>query len=143
MRDGFSLIEILLSVALLALVAGVSIPVSFSWVASVDQRQAVRILTTSLEEARTYARANKNDGDWGVQVENGSVIVFQGANYASRVVGEDRSWSLPGGVDVTGASGVVFAKVTGIPSSYPVFTLTKGSNVSTVTVGALGTVTPY
>lgn len=141
MHKGFTLLEILLTVALLAVVAGISLPVSFSWVASLDQRQAVRTLVASLEEARTYALTGKGGTGWGVQVEGGTVIVFAGGSYAARVVAEDRSWSLPDGVEVTGASGVVFAEETADPSSYPVFTVRKGASSSQVTVGNLGTIT--
>jgi len=128
---GFTLIEILLSVALITLIMGFSVPFYSSLQSKNSLSVSASALTQSLREAKLRSQAVDGDSPWGVYVEIESIILFQGATYATRNPGYDQTFDLPQGIVPTGLNEVVFTKLEGQPSQIGSITLTH-SNGPTV-----------
>jgi prepilin-type N-terminal cleavage/methylation domain-containing protein len=140
---GFTLLEMLLSVGLIAALAGMSLPIF----ASFNNRNDLDIETQSvagmLRRAETYARTMNGDSSWGVKVQSGSAVLFKGATYATRDTTADETDAIPATVAVGGtATEVVFAKFTAAPNTSGTITLTHTAinDVRTITLNAKGMV---
>src|SRR3990167_8202693 len=98
---GISLIETMLSFAILAVVIGMG------WFLSVPslQRQQVRaaadIVVTELRQAQTDSFAQTENTSHGIAVFSDRVIRFQGASYAARDTTKDQIFAFPTPVTVS------------------------------------------
>lgn len=140
-QHGFTLIEVLLSVTILGLLAGLSIPVYASFTRKNDLDITTQQLASAFRRAEQYARAVQGDSTWGVQVQSGQVTLYKGASYASRDTSYDEVIDIPDSIAVSSTSDVQFAKLSGAPGAAASVTLTGDTNNSrTVTVNAEGMV---
>lgn len=138
---GFTLIEVLLSVSILSIIAGLSIPVYQSFLVRNDLSNTTETVASSLRRANTYARGVKDDSLWGIKVQSAMITVFKGADYSSRDTAYDETVSLPSTITASGMDEVMFAKLSGAPSAVGTITLKTTNNDSrTVTINAKGMV---
>jgi prepilin-type N-terminal cleavage/methylation domain-containing protein len=141
LKSGFTLIEMLLSVGLLAIIAGMSLPVYQSFQVRNDLDIAATTLAQSLRRAQALSQAAEGDTTSGVSLQSGSIVVFRGASYATRDATFDEVFAMPASIAITGISEVVFAKLTGLPLAAGTTTFTSLHNeVRSVTLNAKGTV---
>ena len=140
-QQGFSLLEVLLSVAILAVLAGLSLPVYESFMRRNDLDLTAQQVASSLRRAQTFARANSYDSVWSVAVQSSNVTLFRGTNFAGRDQTYDESVAIPASVSVSGLSEVQFSKLTATPNTTGSITLTSTANATrAVTVNAKGMV---
>jgi prepilin-type N-terminal cleavage/methylation domain-containing protein len=138
---GFTLLEVVLSVAALAAIAGVGIPVYQSFQVRNDLDVAVAEIVQSAHRAQTLAQASDRDTSWGVRVQVGSIVVFSGTSYAARTAAYDEVFDLPASMTPSGLSEVVFTKFTGLPQQTGTITLTANANeVRTISINTKGVV---
>lgn len=138
---GFTLIEMLLSVAVIAVLAGVLAPVYQSFQVRNDLDIAAVTAAQSLRRAEALAQAVDGDTSWGVRVQPGSVTVFKGASYATRDTALDESFDVPASITPSGVSEVVFAKFTGLPQTTGTITFISHANETrAITINTKGMV---
>lgn len=141
MSRGFTLIEVMLSVVIIGILAGLSAPVYASLQTRGDLDTNAQAIAEQLRRANTYARAIKSDNPWGVRIGGGAVTLFEGTSYATRDTTNDEITYLPGTLTATGLSEVVFAKATGLTATTGTITLTASTNdTKAITVNAKGMV---
>jgi type II secretory pathway pseudopilin PulG len=148
-QAGFTLLEALLSVSLISIAVGISLPVyqGFQW--RTDLEVNTQSVAEAFRRAQTFSRASYGDSQWGVKILPGTgVVLFKGSLYSSRDAAYDETIPITSPVTLTigGAMSpgneTVFTKVTGIPSNTGTVTLTfpRGNDVRTVTLNAAGMV---
>lgn len=140
-RCGFSSMELLLVVAILAMLGGLSMPLYLSFQAKNDLDLATDVVAQTLRRAQTFSRAMSGDDPWGVYVEDGSATLFKGASYASRDGSYDEVSYLADSVIVAGGPvEVAFGKLSGELAAPVVITLTSRSvsNTSIITINQKG-----
>ncbi len=143
---GFTLIEVLLSLALVAIIAAMSV----SAFVTLDKKEAVRQETGKvialLNEARTLSISGENGDVYGVHFETTKTVLFKGSVY-SAVAETNKVQMLNDAVQVSaitlsaGGSDVIFKKLTGATSQFGTITLASlkdPSATSTVTITATG-----
>ncbi len=139
---GFTLIELMLSVSIIGLLTGLSLPVYQSFTNRNDLDITALSLANAMRRAQTYARGMNGDSDWGVSVQTGSIILFKGAVFATRDTTYDEPITVSPTTTVSGLSIVIFSKFSGAPSATGTATLTSINNeVRTVNINAKGMVT--
>jgi prepilin-type N-terminal cleavage/methylation domain-containing protein len=142
-QRGFTLIEMLLSVGLIAALASLSLPIYASFNNRNDLDISTQTLAGMLRRAETYARNVQGDSSWGVKVQAGSAVLFEGDSYATRDSTADETDNIPTTITIGGTvSEVVFTKFTAAPSATGTITLTHTAtnDVRTVTLNAKGMV---
>lgn len=140
-ESGFTLVELLLSVAIITLLAGMSVPVFATFNQRNDLDLTTFTIASMLRRAQTYARGSDLDSQWGVYVQSGSAVVFKGASYAARDSTQDETTTLPAAIIPSGTSEIVFAKLSGSPATTGAITLTNNTNdARTVSINAKGMV---
>lgn len=139
--SGFTLLEMLLVVAVMALALGTILPISSSLFARNNLAVAQSQTVSALRRAQTLSQAMDGDASWGVRVATGTVTVFKGLTYATREIISDDTLTISSGVTATGLTEVTFAKLSGLPSASGTLVFT-GFNSETRSIGMnlMGTV---
>lgn len=145
MKDGFTLLEVLLSVALIAVLAGISLPVSQQFQQRSDLRTTATVIVENMRRAQILAQASDEDSSWGISIDPGdsdTIVVFRGATFATRDATSDEVTGMSNTITTSGTSEYVFAKTTGLPSDTGTITLTNttGGTIA-IQINAKGTIT--
>lgn len=136
---GFTILELLLSVALIAAVFAFSAPVYQTFQVKTDLDLVANTALQSFRQAQTFAEAALGDSAWGVELHSGTLTVFKGSSYATRDTGFDETFDIPTTISPSGMSEVVFTKFTGAPSVTGTLTLTSSTTETrTITINAKG-----
>lgn len=140
-QAGFTLLEVILSVTILGMLAGLTLPVYETFVRRNDLDLTAQQIVAALRRAETYSRAGNTNNSWSVEIQPGTVTLFQGTSFASRDTNYDETISIPGTITPSGLSEVQFAKLTALPNTTGTITLTSTANATrTVTINAQGMV---
>lgn len=135
------MIEVLLSVALLALIGGIGVPVYNSFQNRNSLDLAATSHASSLRRAQLQAKNMAGDSSWGVRVDSGIITVFKGNSFVTRDQTYDEIFKIPTSISLSGQQESIFAKFTGQPSATGSLTFTSANNESrTVTLNAKGMV---
>ncbi len=127
-QKGFTLLEILLSVALIALLSGLSVPVYQSFQVKNDLDIASNTIAQSARRAQVLAQAVDGDTTWGVHIQSGSITIFKGGSYAGRDTNYDEDFEMPTSITPSGLQEVIFSKLYGEPQATGTVTLTTSTN---------------
>lgn len=141
-QNGFTLIEMLLSVSIIAMLAGLSLPVYLGLVTRNDLAIVTESTANALRRAQTYSRGVREDSQWGVAVQPTQIVLFKGASFATRDAAFDEPTLLPGQTTTSGITEVTFAKDTAWPNTTGSIAITSDAinETRTVTVNAKGMV---
>lgn len=137
-QSGFTLIEVLLTMALVAIIALLSSPFYSRFIFSQEVSVTRDELQGSFAKAQLYSMSGKNNSRWGVAVNNGKIILFQGASFTSRYQSFDETFSIHKSVTVSGMDEIVFAQATGKPNNQPTITITGNNETKILTMNGEG-----
>lgn len=117
--DGFTLLEILLVLGLIAILLIVTVPLSLDFY----KRQQLEVQTQSiiqtLRRTQSKSMAVESDSAFGLYITNQNYILFKGDSYATRDSQYDEVFELPEIIDVGGLNEIVFTKLDGLPKETP------------------------
>lgn len=108
---GFTLIELLLSMALIAIIAGFTIPLYRNVQAKTDLDSATLLAVGAIRRATALARGVHSDSTWGVHIATTSITIFRGASYAARVTINDEVFDMAPAIQVSGKADYVFSRM--------------------------------
>jgi prepilin-type N-terminal cleavage/methylation domain-containing protein len=135
---GFSLIEVLLVMALIGALAAVSAPVVSQFQSRNDLDTAVTMIVGSLRQAQAHAIAGDGDSTWGMRVGTNDVTLFRGTSYATRTTAWDTVAPWANTLAVSGTTEYVFTKTEGRTTAGSITLTTPDGVARTLTVNALG-----
>lgn len=140
-RQGFSLIEVLLVMAILALLAGLALPLSRRTLAATELRLATSAYEQCLYRAQELSRNINQNNSWGCHIETGLLRLFAGNTYAGRDATLDEDYEFSTSITTSGVADRIFTKVSGAPQGSGTTTLTSSQAGSVVIdVNTKGTV---
>ena len=138
---GFTLPEILLSVSLLAIIGGMTIPSYHTFIVRNDLDLATATLTSNLRRAQSLSQSADGDMTWGVHLGVGSILLYKGASYVLRDTNYDQNTQIPKSIVPTGLSEITFSKVFGVPNATGTFTIKSQVNeIRNITINEKGMV---
>jgi prepilin-type N-terminal cleavage/methylation domain-containing protein len=139
--SGFTLLEVLLSVAIIGIISGIGIPVFQSFQVSNDMGVTTSTVIQTLRRAQLLAQANDRDSQWGIKAQSGSITLFKGDSYIARDTSADEVYTTPASLQYSGLTEVVYSKLFGIPTPTGTLTITSANNeTSQIVVNAKGMV---
>jgi prepilin-type N-terminal cleavage/methylation domain-containing protein len=139
--QGFTLIEVMLSMACIAIIAGMSIPAYNAFQVKNDLDTAAVSLATSLRRAQALAQSRSGDSMWGVYAATGSILIYKGSSYATRDTSQDEVTTISPVITISGLKEVTFGKVWGVPVVTGTTTLMSLRNdTRTITINQKGMV---
>lgn len=139
-EKGFTLLELLLSIAIIGILAGLSLPVSRTMLIKNDLDIATSNTVQTLRRAQVLSQAADGDTTWGVKIQSGSIVLFQGASYASRDSAYDETFDVPTSITPSGISETVFTKLSGNPQTTGTITLSTETDTKSITLNGKGMV---
>lgn len=137
---GFTLVEILLVLAIITLVAGSGFFVLSNLVATDVRDATAELIIQGMRRAQFSAAHMRNDDAWGVFVASTSATVFRGNDAGARDIAYDESFVFPDTVTVGGISHVVFGKGTGVPVATATISITFRDESRFVVVNEAGAI---
>lgn len=139
-KKGFTLLELLLSVAIISLLAGLSLPVYRTLIIKNDLDVATTTIASSLRRAQVLSQAVDGDTTWGVKVQSGSITLFKGTSFTARDTNFDEVFDAPTAIGVAGVTEVVYTKFTGLPQTTGTINLSTEADGRSVTINEKGTI---
>ena len=137
---GFTLLEMIIVVAITALLATLGYAFSFQYVRAQHVREAAQIVSAELEQARAESYAQKDTTGHGVKVFTDRVVRYTGASYAARTPSKDASTVFPVTITLTGDDEIEFPEGGAVPDLASTVTLTKDALAIDVSVSTYGLV---
>jgi prepilin-type N-terminal cleavage/methylation domain-containing protein len=140
MYKGFTLLELLMSVAVLSLLAIFIIPVSQSLQNRNNLDAATQTIVLAIRHAQLQAIGGKSDDSWGIHLSEGIVTIFRGGSYGDHPSDNDEQSFTPT-ISPSGTTEFVFEKITGTLGEAGEITLTGPSgDERTITVNEKGAI---
>lgn len=138
---GYTLIEVLVTVALVVSLVGISIPIYQNFQIINELDSAVNLSVRVLRSTQMQSQAVQQDSSWGVYFSSGKVTIYKGNTYATRDSSFDQAYDISANVNVSGLNDFNYSKVFGDPSSTGTITFTNFNNAKTITVNSKGALT--
>lgn len=140
-KPAFTLIEILMSIAIIAIISAIGIPVYQSFQTRNDLDVATVTVVQSLRRAQILAQASDGDSSWGVYATSGSIIIFKGTSYSGRSTSSDEVFVVPASINPATSSEYIYNKFSGLPTATGTINLISITNESrNITINSKGTV---
>jgi prepilin-type N-terminal cleavage/methylation domain-containing protein len=137
---GFSLIELLLVVAIVAVLGAGSASFYSRFIVQNDVAVTRDQLVAALRKAQTYSMVGKRASPWGVHYTTGTITLYQGPSFALRNSAVDEKISVRSTILLSGLTEINFARMSGIPSAMPTITISGNADTKSVTVNAVGAI---
>ena len=139
MQKGFTLLETLLSVAIVGVIAAMAIPVAHILQAKNNMYIATGTVAHALREAQFYSSTMKEDSQWGIYIDAPTITVFKGSSYSMRDTNSDGQYTLPSFLQLSGVREVLFVKNSMSPQNTGTITLTSATNdTKSITINERG-----
>jgi len=138
---GFTLIEVLLTIAIVLLVGAISAPFYMSFHSSSQIDVTAQELIQTLRRAELKALNNENDDNWSVAIgENDQVTLFKGSDYYIRDTSFDEEFDIPPNIEISGIPIVVYQKFSGNPSEIGTINITNQERTVNINLNSLGVI---
>jgi prepilin-type N-terminal cleavage/methylation domain-containing protein len=139
-KSGFSLIEVLLVMAIFSMVVYLGLPLIRGAFYQSDLEDASLLLVSSIRQAQNNARNGLGDSVWGVRINPPEIVIFKGAGWDTRDPNYDTGINASSNISFSGLNEVRFSKLEGLPSTTGNIILTNlNTNTITVNINAKGT----
>ena len=137
--SGFTLIEILLSLALLAILSTLTLAVSGGLFARVQLNLATATLTQTLRRAQFLAQGSISDTSWGVKTNQDSITLFSGDTFTARDHTLDEPTGISSAVSLEDEE-IVFQKWSGTTTPRTLTLTTADNETISLTINSKGIV---
>ncbi|MEK7067868.1 MAG: prepilin-type N-terminal cleavage/methylation domain-containing protein [Patescibacteria group bacterium] len=141
MRKGFTLIELILVVALISIITAMSAVFYSRFLTQNAVLNTVDQLAGQLHKAQIYAMAGKQNSNWGVNYGSQIITLYSGNSYDTRTAAFDEKFTVNSNISVSGLTDLNYARVTGLPiPTETTMTISGNNNTKTITVNSYGVV---
>ncbi len=119
-RSAFTLMEILIVVALISILAVSSLPIYGNFQGTAQLNETSAMLVQTVRQARELSFVRFSNTNYGVKFLPSSYILYQGTSYASRTTSTDQVFALATSLSLTTTlsnNEVNFSRGVGAPNS--------------------------
>jgi len=132
---GVTLIELLLVIAIIALLGATTIPVGSGFLIRNNFHNSTNELISSLRIAQINSLSGKENRQWGVEISSSAIKMYAVGDTAF-----DQTYDIPGGVSIT-TDTIIFDQLTGNSDATANLTVSNsGGDSRSITVNQLGVV---
>lgn len=138
MNKGFTLIEVIIVICIILLLFVIVWPIGANFYRQELSNKAQQQLVWILKQARSNAVNQKNNANFGVKLEPGTAVLFQGNNFNERNQDQDITYSLPSIIKQTGLQEIVFSANTGFVNNPGTVILNSYNSSKVIEINQLG-----
>jgi len=109
---GLGLMELILVIALISILSATTMPLGVRFMQKGHVKNTRDTLISYLNTSKIFALSGKNDNNWGVNVTQDEITLFNGTNYLNRNISLDQDYDIPQSVTIT-SSEIIFLKESG------------------------------
>ncbi|XOU94293.1 MAG: prepilin-type N-terminal cleavage/methylation domain-containing protein [Candidatus Kerfeldbacteria bacterium] len=137
---GFTLIEVLLILAILGLIGGLAIPFYQSFQVTSELENTTKEITQTIRRAQITAMSSEGLSDHGIHFAGQQYILFRGAIYnPADIYNESFDLSPSLSVSTGGNDDIIFSSVSGLPNVEATITInTNNGRSNSITINGLG-----
>lgn len=136
---GFTLIEILLVIAIIVILAAILVPLGLDFYKRQQLQAHSQQILQTLRRAQLKAMAVEEDSSFGVYITNDGYILFKGISYLNRDPQYDEIFELPSIITINDPpKEIVFSKLEGKPSLIGDIVLNSDDESRTINVNKFG-----
>lgn len=140
-QNGFTLVELLLSVALLAIILLLGSPISYNIYLRNDLDITASNIVQANRRAQALSQAHSGDSSWGVYIQSGSITIYKGTSYSARDTDFDEITEVSNALTPSGVQEILYSKFDGEPQTTGSIILTSSNNETrTITIAEKGMV---
>lgn len=140
-QNGFTLVELLLSVALLAIILLLGSPISYNIYLRNDLDITASNIVQANRRAQALSQAYSGDSSWGVYIQSGSITIYKGTSYSARDTDFDEITEVSNALTPSGVQEILYSKFDGEPQTTGSIILTSSNNETrTITIAEKGMV---
>jgi len=141
--SGFTLVELVITVALSALLAGVAMPIYNGFSDSIKLDEAVNTVFQELQLAQKMSASGKDRSAFGIYLDetDNSLTFYQGVNYAERNIDSERRTDLDSNIVLENkmfSDDVNFSSGRGTPNEVGEISLYFKDEVRNITINDYG-----
>ena len=140
-KQSFTLIELLLTISLVFIIAGSSTAFYSRFLTQNSVLSIQEHIEGNLHKAQMYSITGKRASSWGVYLAPQIITLFRGNSYAERDINFDETYSYPQSVSITGVTAVMYSRVSGLPSSSGIITISGPGSSKSLEINSQGVVT--
>jgi type II secretory pathway pseudopilin PulG len=139
-EKSFTLLEILLVIGIISILLAFIVPVSLDFYRSQQLEIQTQSIIQTLRRAQSKATVVELDSSFGVYFGASNYTLFKGSSYSDsgRDSQYDEIFDLPGLINLTGLSEVVFSKFEGKPNVTGNIILSSDSDTKTININQVG-----
>lgn len=137
-RPGFTLVEVLLTIAILAVLAAMVAPITLDFYRRQQLHTYTQEIIHILRRAQLSAMSIEGDSNFGVYFTADTYILFRGDSYASRAAQHDEVFDLPSAIGVSDLSEIIFLKPEGKSSQSRQIVVTNNVQENIITINEMG-----
>jgi prepilin-type N-terminal cleavage/methylation domain-containing protein len=115
--SGFSILELLVTIALISMLFGMTVPIGIDFIAKNNITVAKETVVNTLRTAQHNSINLEQSSNWGVYTQQNSLIMYMGDTYATRDTDFDLLNQLPSGIAITSGMDINFTQLSGDTSA--------------------------
>ena len=135
---GFTLPEVLLIIALFAVLVGISAPIYGNFQSDNNLSTSRALLASEIRQTQQYATSGRLDDNWSIYFSGNSMTIFKGDVYASRDTTHDEITQLPSGIQFSSNTQFTFERVSANIISGNSVSISDGTKNETITLNSYG-----
>ncbi len=113
-KKAFTLIEVIIVIALITLVSVIVIPIGIEFYENEAIERELGLLKKNLELTRDQSIGGKLDSAWSVKLETEQYTIFKGESFEERNQFYDEIFNISSGITIVSGEGIVtFEKISG------------------------------
>lgn len=136
----FSLFEIVIVIALLGILLGLTLPISKNYIEESELDFAFTETVQNIRGAQLKAMNGIADSSWGIYINNTGITLYKGITYASRDIAYDQVYNFSHSIEILGLSEVNFSKIWGVPSTTGTITYILNNKIRSITLNQRGSI---
>lgn len=133
---GFTLVEIVLVIAILAILAGMVLPVTLRFYRTEQLDTLTHDLIYILRLSKEKSMAVEGDSSWGVYLDSENYFLFRGSSFTTSP--DKKSFDIPGGINMGGLNEIIFSRLEGLPNVTGEITLSTGQINRKIIINEIG-----
>ena len=139
MDKGFSLVEALIVIGIMAILAGLTAPSLVSTFSDYELASEKDLAGSLIRKARQHAFIGLNNNNHGIKIASSSFIEFEGLSYATRDTSKDIVTDRDPDIIASGSNEIVFNRISGRTSD-AILVLFDGFQSATISINQEGLV---